>query len=369
MTNPFPYTLDNKRYHTQNYELRKTFGGKVCKISLDGGFTCPNLDGTKGVGGCTYCSGRGSGDFAQSALLPIEEQWRIQQEKMYQKWPGSGCIAYFQAHTNTYAPLPRLKELYEATLAQPNCVGLDIATRADCLSEEVCDYLEQLNRRCWLLVELGLQSTFDDTGERIHRCHSYADFLEGYRRLQRRGIRVCIHLINGLPGEDHQRIAAGGVQRAHAGDIPPVGFLLHRVDADDPLLQRLRMPEALEVLDHLKHRGAAALYHIDSFHHLRPDRADVIAVEAENDILELIHYLIKALAHQDYILTLYRRDERLYQHVHKIVLLHVRGMLSDMNLLNSLRQDLRIIVIDAFAEYPHGLYRISCTIDERVEII
>ena len=201
MVNPFPYTLDNKRYHTQNYELRKIFGEKVCKISLDGGFTCPNLDGTKGVGGCTYCSGRGSGDFTQSALLPIEEQWRIQQEKMYQKWPGSGCIAYFQAHTNTYAPLSRLKELYETALAQPNCVGLDIATRADCLSQEVCDYLAQLNRRCWLLVELGLQSTFDDTGERINRCHSYADFLEGYARLKQRGIRVCIHLINGLPGE------------------------------------------------------------------------------------------------------------------------------------------------------------------------
>ncbi len=206
MTNPFPYTLDNKRYHTQNYELRKIFGEKVCKISLDGGFTCPNLDGTKGVGGCTYCSGRGSGDFTQSPLLSIGEQWRIQQAKMYQKWPGSGCIAYFQAHTNTYAPLSRLKELYEAALAQPNCVGLDIATRADCLSEEICDYLAQLNRRCWLLVELGLQSTFDDTGERIHRCHNYADFLEGYQRLKRRGIPVCIHLINGLPGEDHQKM-------------------------------------------------------------------------------------------------------------------------------------------------------------------
>ncbi len=217
MTNPFPFTLDNKRYHTQNYELRKTFGEKVCKISLDGGFTCPNLDGSKGVGGCTYCSGRGSGDFTQSPLLPISEQWRIQQEKMYQKWPGSGCIAYFQAHTNTYAPLPRLKELYETALAQPGCVGLDIATRADCLSEEVCDYLAQLNRRCWLLVELGLQSTFDDTGEKINRCHSYADFLEGYARLKQRGIRVCIHLINGLPGEDHARMVENVRRISHLG--------------------------------------------------------------------------------------------------------------------------------------------------------
>lgn len=217
MTNPFPYTLDNKRYHTQNYELRKIFGEKVCKISLDGGFTCPNLDGSKGVGGCTYCSGRGSGDFTQSALLPIEEQWNLQQQAMYRKWPGSGCIAYFQAHTNTYAPLSRLKELYETALAQPGCVGLDIATRGDCLSEEVCNYLAQLNQRCWLLVELGLQSTFDDTGEKINRCHSYAEFLEGYQRLKQRGIRVCIHLINGLPGEDHQRMVENVRRICHLG--------------------------------------------------------------------------------------------------------------------------------------------------------
>lgn len=217
MTNPFPFTLDNKRYHTQNYELRKIFGEKVCKISLDGGFTCPNLDGTKGVGGCTYCSGRGSGDFTQSALLPIEEQWNLQQQAMYRKWPGSGCIAYFQAHTNTYAPLSRLKELYETALAQPGCVGLDIATRGDCLSEEVCNYLAQLNQRCWLLVELGLQSTFDDTGEKINRCHSYAEFLEGYQRLKQRGIRVCIHLINGLPGEDHQRMVENVRRIRHLG--------------------------------------------------------------------------------------------------------------------------------------------------------
>ena len=217
MTNPFPYTLDNKRYHTQNYELRKIFGEKVCKISLDGGFTCPNLDGSKGAGGCTYCSGRGSGDFTQSALLPIEEQWNLQQQAMYRKWPGSGCIAYFQAHTNTYAPLSRLKELYETALAQPGCVGLDIATRGDCLSEEVCNYLAQLNQRCWLLVELGLQSTFDDTGEKINRCHSYAEFLEGYQRLKQRGIRVCIHLINGLPGEDHQRMVENVRRIRHLG--------------------------------------------------------------------------------------------------------------------------------------------------------
>ena len=217
MTNPFPYTLDNKRYHTQNYELRKIFGEKVCKISLDGGFTCPNLDGSKGEGGCTYCSGRGSGDFTQSALLPIEEQWNLQQQAMYRKWPGSGCIAYFQAHTNTYAPLSRLKELYETALAQPGCVGLDIATRGDCLSEEVCNYLAQLNQRCWLLVELGLQSTFDDTGEKINRCHSYAEFLEGYQRLKQRGIRVCIHLINGLPGEDHQRMVENVRRIRHLG--------------------------------------------------------------------------------------------------------------------------------------------------------
>ncbi|MBS7175941.1 TIGR01212 family radical SAM protein [Massiliimalia timonensis] len=204
MKSPFPYSDDNKRYHTWNYYLRHQFGGKVFKVSLNAGFTCPNLDGKKGVGGCTYCSSAGSGDFAGNPETPLHKQFDEIKHQLHQKWPQAQYIAYFQAHTNTYAPLPVLKRCFEEALAYPNVVGLSIATRADCLSPATADYLAQINQKTHLMVELGLQSVFDETGERINRCHSYQDFLKGYRLLTQRGIRVCVHLINGLPGETHE---------------------------------------------------------------------------------------------------------------------------------------------------------------------
>ena len=199
----FRFTLDNKRYHTYNYFLRTKFGGKVMKISLNGGFTCPNIDGTKGVGGCTYCSSSGSGDFAGNPSLDIHRQFEEVKAMMTNKWEGK-YIAYFQANTNTYAPLSRLKTLYESALSEKDVIGLSIATRADCISEEIADYLKELSDKTYLTVELGLQTIHDKTGERINRCHSYADFLKGYNMIKERGIPVCVHLINGLPGETHE---------------------------------------------------------------------------------------------------------------------------------------------------------------------
>lgn len=199
----FRFTLDNKRYHTYNYFLRTKFGGKVMKISLNGGFTCPNIDGTKGVGGCTYCSSSGSGDFAGNPSLDIHRQFEEVKAMMTNKWEGK-YIAYFQANTNTYAPLSRLKTLYESALSEKDVIGLSIATRADCISEEIADYLKELSEKTYLTVELGLQTIHDKTGERINRCHSYADFLKGYNMIKERGIPVCVHLINGLPGETRE---------------------------------------------------------------------------------------------------------------------------------------------------------------------
>ncbi len=204
MQNPFPYSDTNKRYHTFTYFLQQKFGGKVAKVSLNAGFTCPNLDGTKGTGGCTYCSSSGSGDFAGDPALDLRQQFEQVRAVMDRKWPGTRYIPYFQAHTNTYAPLPVLRERFEQALGFPNSVGLAIATRADCIDEPIADYLAELSRRTWLEVELGLQSVFDSTGERINRCHSYADFLQGLELLQSRGIPVCVHIINGLPGENRE---------------------------------------------------------------------------------------------------------------------------------------------------------------------
>ncbi len=204
MENPFLYSDTNKRYHTFHYFLKQKFGCKVAKISLDAGFTCPNIDGTKGVGGCTYCSSKGSGDFAGDKNLPLCEQFEQIRAMMGKKWADTKYIPYFQAHTNTYAPLEVLKEKFEQALTFPDVVGLAIATRADCISEETADYLAELSKRTYLEVELGLQSVHDVTGERINRCHSYADFLEGYQKLADRGIPVCVHIINGLPGENRE---------------------------------------------------------------------------------------------------------------------------------------------------------------------
>ena len=201
MENKFKYADDNKRYHTWNYHLRHKYGGKVFKVSINGGFTCPNIDGTKGYGGCTYCSSAGSGDFAGNPENTVTEQFYEVKEKLHKKWPEAKYIAYFQANTNTYDTVENLKKRFEPVLTEKNVVGLSIATRADCLSDEVVEYLSELNERTDLIVELGLQSVYDETGDRINRCHTYAEFLEGYNKLKERGIDVCVHLIVGLPGE------------------------------------------------------------------------------------------------------------------------------------------------------------------------
>jgi len=201
MENKFKYSNDNKRYHTWNYHLQRKFGGKVFKVALNGGFTCPNIDGKKGVGGCIYCSSSGSGDFAGDPSHNILTQFEEVKERMHKKWHEAKYIPYFQAHTNTYAPASVLRERFEPVLKQDNVVGISIATRADCLEDDVLDYLSELNERTYLVTELGLQTVFDETGEKINRCHTYAEFLDGYKKLQDRNINVCVHLIDGLPGE------------------------------------------------------------------------------------------------------------------------------------------------------------------------
>ncbi|MGN0107214.1 MAG: TIGR01212 family radical SAM protein [Hominilimicola sp.] len=200
MENKFKYSNDNKRYHTWNYHLHKKFGCKVFKVALNGGFTCPNIDGSKGTGGCIYCSS-GSGDFAGDPTHSILTQFDEVKARMHKKWKEAKYIPYFQAHTNTYAPASVLRARFEPVLAQKNVVGISIATRADCLADDVLEYLSELNERTYLIVELGLQTIFDETGEKINRCHTYADFLEGYNKLKERNINVCVHLIDGLPGE------------------------------------------------------------------------------------------------------------------------------------------------------------------------
>lgn len=199
--NPFPYSDTNKRYHTLTYYHKKRFQGKVFKVSLNAGFTCPNIDGTVGFGGCIYCSNLGSGDFAGNVEHDLVTQFNEVKDIISKKWPNSKYIGYFQAHTNTYAPLSVLKKNYETILALPNVIGLAIATRPDSISDECLDYLEELSKRTYLTVELGLQTIHEKTSKFINRCHSLECFEEMVYKLKERNIQVVVHIMNGLPYE------------------------------------------------------------------------------------------------------------------------------------------------------------------------
>ncbi len=201
--NPYKFTDSNKRYYTYDYYLRQTFGGKCAKIPIDAGFSCPNIDGRCGVGGCIYCSGRGSGDFAQAPEMSVAEQYYTTRSRLSSKWSTERCIPYFQAHTNTYAPLEILRQKIQPVLGLDGVVALNIATRADCLGEDICTYLAELCEQLPLTLELGLQTVHDSTAALINRGHTYADFTEGYERLRTLVPRasICIHIIFGLPNE------------------------------------------------------------------------------------------------------------------------------------------------------------------------
>ena len=222
-TNPYEYTDTNKRYFTYDYYLRRTFGGKCAKIPIDAGFTCPNIDGRCSVGGCIYCSSRGSGDFAESPALSIREQFMRVRETLSSKWKVERYIPYFQAHTNTYAPLDVLREKYVEALSIEGVVGLNIATRADCIEDDVAEYLAELAERTVLTVELGLQTSNDKTAEYINRGHSFDDFCGGFEKLRRASdkINICVHIIFGLPGEkrDDMMRTVADVSRLHPDQI------------------------------------------------------------------------------------------------------------------------------------------------------
>ena len=190
----FKYTLDNKRYYTLNYYNKIKYNSKVFKVSLNAGFGCPNKKNGKG---CIYCY-NGSGENRGMSLM---EQFNKVKDTVSKKWPNSKYIGYFQADTNTYAPLPILKKNYEEILSLPNVIGLNIATRCDTLPEDVLDYLEELNKKTNLVVELGLQTIHESTSKLINRGHTLKQFEDAVNKLRKRNINIVVHIINGLPYE------------------------------------------------------------------------------------------------------------------------------------------------------------------------
>ena len=219
----FKYTSDNKRYHTLHYHLLSQFGEKVFKAVIDAGFTCPNIDGKCGTGGCAYCAD-GAGEFTHGSRLSITEQLEIEQERIARKHKNPKLIAYFQAHSNTYAKTEILREKYDEALAFPNVVGLSIATRPDCINEEIAELLASYSEKTYLTVELGLQTANDKTAKMFNRGYGYEAFLAAYKLLKERNIRMCVHIINGLKGEGKEDMLATA---KNVGALRPDAVKLH----------------------------------------------------------------------------------------------------------------------------------------------
>ena len=191
-------------YTTLNSYLKDRFGCKVYKIALDGGFTCPNRDGTVGTDGCIFCSKGGSGDFAESREKSISEQIADGKKRVSKKIKDGKYIAYFQAFTNTYAPVDRLRELYTEAMSQPDIAALSIGTRPDCLGEDVLALLDEMNKRVPVFVELGLQTIHEDTARYIRRGYDLSVYDKAVADLHKIGVNVVTHLIIGLPGESKE---------------------------------------------------------------------------------------------------------------------------------------------------------------------
>ncbi len=219
----FKYTLNNKRYHTLHYHFLEKFGEKVYKAVIDAGFTCPNIDGRCGVGGCSYCAD-GSGEFTHGKELSITEQLNAELARITKKQKSPKLIPYFQAHTNTYAPLDVLRGKYTEALSFPDAVGLSIATRPDCINEEIADLLKEFADRTYLTIELGLQTVHDKTAKEFNRGYEYNVFCSAYKLLKERNIRVCIHIINGLCGETKEDMLETAIT---VGKLHPDAVKIH----------------------------------------------------------------------------------------------------------------------------------------------
>ncbi|MFY9198219.1 MAG: TIGR01212 family radical SAM protein [Acutalibacteraceae bacterium] len=220
-------------YYSLNEYLKKEFGQKVYKISLNGNMGCPNRDGTIGIGGCIFCSSGGSGDFAPSGFMPIGEQIENAKQRIKSKYDGDKYIAYFQAYTNTYAPVSYLKELFEKVIDRDDIVAVSIATRPDCLQDDVIDLIEKLNNKKPVWIELGLQTSNESTARYIRRGYKNECFEIAVRKLKKIGVHIVAHIILGLPNESEQDILGTANYVAHSGVSGIKIQLLHILNDTD----------------------------------------------------------------------------------------------------------------------------------------
>ncbi len=252
----FPYSFDNKRYHTLNYHYRTTFKQKVFKVSLNANFSCPNIKNNQG---CIFCL-HGSNNYDITKNPDLVHQFYDNVKVLEKKWPNSLYIGYFQANTNTFAPLPILKEKYETILHLPNVIGLSIATRSDAISPRCLNYLEELNQKTYLTIELGLQSSKDETLKIINRGHDLKNFIEYVKNLKKRHLKVVVHIINGLPYETKE-------------DMINTVKLLNNLDIDGIKIHMLHI---------LKNTPLANMYLKEKFHLLtKEEYIDIVCTQLE----------------------------------------------------------------------------------------
>ena len=242
-TNETPLQWGEKRYYSLDYYLKNTFGEKVYRLSLNGGMTCPNRDGTIDSKGCIFCSAGGSGDFASAPSLSVTEQIADAKNRILAKTDCKKFVAYFQAYTNTYAPISYLRKLFTEAIAAPDVVALSIATRCDCLSDEILDLLEELNHQKPVWIELGLQTIHAHTHQFIRSGFTLTQFDNAVKRLHERGISVITHLILGLPGETKEMMLQS---LSHVTNLPIAGI-------------------KLQLLHVLKHTDLATFYEKEAF--------------------------------------------------------------------------------------------------------
>ncbi len=224
--------FDGKRYNSISSYLKQRFGEKTIKLAIDGGFTCPNRDGLKGFGGCTFCSDTGSGEFSSN----IEDQIAL----LSDKWPNAKYLGYFQNHTNTYAPVSELRKKYYEILSNPKIEGLVIGTRPDCLSDDVLELLSEINKTHFLWVELGLQTIHDETAKSFNRCYDLSVFNEAMNKLSRLNIKAVVHLILGLPGESKEMMLESV---KYVGAMRPFGMKLHLLNVVKGSQMAATMPD------------------------------------------------------------------------------------------------------------------------------
>ena len=242
----FNYNFNGKRYHTLDYYYKTKYNSKVFKVSLNLGLSCPNIDGCKGYGGCIYCK-NGSNAFGRDKNKPLKEQFEEGKKILHKKWKTAKYIAYFQNNTNTYGDLDYLKKSFEEVLTYDNVVGINIATRCDAISDECFKYLEELNKKTDLVIELGLQTIHEKTAKLINRGHTLEEFDKMYHKLKKANIKVVIHIINGLPYETKDDMME---TIRYVNKLKPFGIKIHMLHVlKDTKLEKLYKQENFKILN------------------------------------------------------------------------------------------------------------------------